>query len=73
MNTRRVLAIEILCAAQGLEYRKPLLPSRRVQAVVERIRRDVPPLEDDRQISDEIEQVATMVATGELQRAAGIE
>ena len=27
MNTRRVLAIEILCAAQGLEYRKPLLPS----------------------------------------------
>jgi len=73
MNTRRVLAIEILCAAQGLEYRKPLLPSPRVQAVVDRIRREVPPLEDDRQISDEIEQVAIMVATGELLEAAGIE
>ncbi|MBT8247861.1 MAG: aromatic amino acid lyase, partial [Acidimicrobiia bacterium] len=73
MNTRRVLAIEILCAAQGLEYRKPLLPSPRVQAVVERIRSEVPPLEDDRQISDEIEQVAIMVANGDLLEAAGIE
>jgi histidine ammonia-lyase len=73
MNTRRVLAIEILCAAQGLEYRKPLLPSPRVQAVVDRIRREVPPLEDDRPISDEIEQVAIMVASGELLEAAGIE
>jgi len=73
INTRRVLAIEILCATQGLEYRKPLLPSPRVQAVVDRIRRDVPPLEDDRQISDEIEQVAIMVANGELLEAAGIE
>jgi len=72
INTRRVLAIEILCAAQGLEYRKPLLPSRRVQAVVSHIRSTVPPLEDDRQISTEIEQVALMVATGELLEAAGI-
>ena len=72
INTRRVLAIEILLAAQGLEYRKPLLPSPRVQAVVDRIRQDVPPLEDDRQISDEIEQVAVMVANGELLKAAGI-
>jgi histidine ammonia-lyase len=72
MNTRRVLAIELLCAAQGLEHRKPLLPSPRVQAVVERIRRTVPPLEDDRSISNEIEEVAIMVATGELLEAAGI-
>ncbi|MDH3540949.1 MAG: histidine ammonia-lyase [Acidimicrobiia bacterium] len=72
INTRRVLAIEILCAAQGLEYRKPLLPSPRIRAVVDRIRQVVPPLEDDRQISTEIEQVATMVATGELLEAAGI-
>lgn len=72
MNTRRVLAIEILCAVQGLEYRKPLLPSPRVQAVVERIRQTVPPLEDDRQISKEIEEVAIMVATGELLEAAGV-
>ena len=72
INTRRVLAIEILCAAQGLEYRKPLLPSPRVQAVVDRIRQDVPSLEDDRQISGEIEQVAIMVANGELLEAAGI-
>ena len=73
MNTRRVLAIEILCAAQGLEYRKPLLPSPRVQAVVEHIRQTVPVLADDRVIAGEIEDVAGMVATGELLKAAGIE
>jgi len=72
MNTRRVLAIEILCAAQGLEYRKPLLPSPRVQAVVDHIRQAIPPLDDDRQISGEIERLATMVASGELLEAAGI-
>jgi histidine ammonia-lyase len=73
MNTRRVLAIEILCAAQGLEYRKPLLPSPRVQSVVEHIRQTVPPLGDDREIASEIEEVALMVATGELLKAAGID
>jgi histidine ammonia-lyase len=70
-NTRRVLSIEILCAAQGLEYRKPLLPSPRLQAVVGHIRRAVPALDDDRQISPEIEIVAEMVQSGELLDAAG--
>ena len=72
MNTRRVLAIEILCAAQGLEYRKPLLPGPRIQAVVGHIRRTVPPLVEDRVVAEEIEQVASMVATGELLRKAAI-
>ncbi len=72
VNTRRVLAIEILCAAQGLEYRKPLLPSPRVQAAVDHIRRTVPPLEDDREIATEIERVADMVASGELLSASGM-
>ncbi len=69
---KRRSAIEILCAAQGLEYRKPLLPSPRIQAVVAHIRRAVPPLDQDRQISGEIEEVAQMVASGELLEAAGI-
>lgn len=72
MNTRRILAIEILCAAQGLEYRKPLLPSPRVQAAVHHIRAVVPPLTEDRMLSPEIERVASMVATGELLEAAGV-
>ena len=72
MNTRRVLAIEILCAAQGLEYRKPLVPSSRVQAVVAHIRNSVPVLDEDRELSSEIERLALMVATGELLDEAGI-
>ena len=67
-----IQTVRDICAAQGLEFRKPLLPSPRVQAVVALIRQTVPPLEDDRQISGEIEEVARMVASGELLEAAGI-
>jgi histidine ammonia-lyase len=72
-NIRQVLAIEILCAVQGLEYRKPLTPAPALQAVVARVRREVPPLEDDRVIADDIEAVAWMVADGELVEIAGLE
>jgi histidine ammonia-lyase len=65
-NISRVLAVEILCAVQGIEYRRPLEPSARVAAVVRKVREVVPPLEDDRVLSDEIEAVAGMIERGDL-------
>lgn len=65
-NISRVLAVEILCAVQGIEYRRPLEPSPRIAAVVRRVREVVPPLEDDRVLSDEIEAVADMIRAGHL-------
>jgi histidine ammonia-lyase len=67
-DIRRVLAIEILCAVQGIEYRKPLEPSLRVATIVRRVREIVPPLEDDRVLSDEIEAVADLIREGHLTR-----
>jgi histidine ammonia-lyase len=69
-NTRRVLAIEILCAAQGIEYRAPLAPAPAMAAVVAAVRGHVPPLDADRELTNEIETVAELVADGSLLEVA---
>jgi len=71
-NARRVVAIEILCAVQGVEYRQPLPPAAGTAALVELIRNHVPPLENDRSLSDEIEMVAGLIADGSVTDAIGL-
>ncbi len=63
-NTERVLGVELVCAAQGIEYRRPLLPSPRTAAAVELIRTVVAPLERDRPVGEDIEAVARLLAAG---------
>jgi histidine ammonia-lyase len=58
-NLQRVLAIELLTAAEGLEYRKPLRPGKGVQAAYERVRKVAPPLGEDRALSSDIERIAS--------------
>ena len=71
LNSRRVLAIELLCAAQGLDYRKPLEPSALVSAARQALRQVSPPIDEDRSIAGDIEAVADLVANGALVDAAG--
>lgn len=66
-NTARVLAVELLCAAQGIEYRRPLTPAPDTAALLEAIRRRVPTLDDDRPIGGDIDTVAGMIESGELE------
>jgi histidine ammonia-lyase len=61
-----VLAIELIVAAEGLEYRAPLHPGRGVQAAYDRVRAMVPPLKEDRSLSKEIERVALALREGEF-------
>lgn len=70
VNARRVVAIEALCAAQGIEYRRPLLPAPGTGAALELIRSRVPPLDQDRSLTEEIEAVADLIADGSLASAA---
>ena len=65
-NVRRVLAIEILCAVQGIDYRAPLQPAAGTAATVSIVRDHVPPLTGDRSLSNEIEIVANLIADGSL-------
>src|SRR5207245_11357411 len=47
-HTTRVLACEVLCAAQGLEFHKPLRPGRGVEAAYRHVREQVRPWGRDR-------------------------
>ncbi|HEY1502203.1 MAG TPA: histidine ammonia-lyase [Acidobacteriaceae bacterium] len=60
-NAERLLAIELLCAAQGLEYRLPLKPARRVGEAFVAVREIVKPLTEDRVLSGDIETLARAV------------
>ncbi|UWP89049.1 histidine ammonia-lyase [Aliiroseovarius crassostreae] len=68
-NLNRILGVELLCAAQGVEFRAPLLTSQPLQAVLARLRRDVETLGADRYMAPDIEAAARLVTTGALVRA----
>jgi histidine ammonia-lyase len=57
-NAERLLAIELLCAAQGLDFRAPLKPARRVREAFAVVRGVVQGLGEDRVLSGDIEAVA---------------
>jgi histidine ammonia-lyase len=59
-----VLAVELMCAAQALEFLKPLTPSTGVVAAHELVRRHVDPLEGDRVLGGDIERLRELVESG---------
>src|SRR5688572_25184402 len=68
-NAQRVVAAELLCAAQGLEFLRPLSPGRGVAALYRKIRGLTPPvvpLKDDRSPAPDLDRMARAVAAGEL-------
>jgi histidine ammonia-lyase len=66
----RVLAIEALTAARGLDMRAPLQPSPATAAVRDTIRRHVEGPGTDRHLAPEIEAVVQLAASGELLASA---
>jgi histidine ammonia-lyase len=63
-----VLALELLSAAQALEFLKPLRPGRGVAHAHALIRERVPPLEQDRLLSPDIAAVEALVKSGAFAR-----
>ncbi|MEW6543690.1 MAG: histidine ammonia-lyase [Nitrospirota bacterium] len=63
-NTEHILAIELLCAAQGVEFHRPLRPGAGSVGAMKLIRRLVPRLEGDRPLAPDIEKIRTLVADG---------
>ena len=68
----RVVAIELVCATQGLEHHRPLRSGRGVEAVRERVRSVVPRVDRDRSTSGELEQLATALRSGLLDDLDGV-
>ena len=61
-----LLAIELLAAAQGLEYRRPLKPGRGVERAFAAVRKIAPPLTQDRALSGDIARVAEAIRRGDF-------
>ena len=68
--TRSCLAVELLVAAQALDFRQPLRPGRGVAAAHRLLRESVPTLEVDREIHRDIEAVSRLIDSGALLDAA---
>jgi histidine ammonia-lyase len=56
-NVASILAIELICAAQGLDFLAPLKPGRGTQKAYDKLRSLVAPLTEDRVLADDIERV----------------
>jgi histidine ammonia-lyase len=63
-NAEHVVAIELLAAAEGLEYRLPLQPGRGVKRAYDVVRGLVPRLVEDRVLSYEIQKIAAAIRAG---------
>src|SRR4051812_432005 len=66
-NLENILAIELMCGAQRIDFRAPLRPGRGVRTAHERVRDIVPRLENDRVLSTDIS--ALMKAVSECRFA----
>jgi histidine ammonia-lyase len=60
-NLENVLAIELMTAAQGLEFLKPLKPGAGTSIIYKEIRKRVLPLEKDRVLYNDIQNILPLV------------
>jgi histidine ammonia-lyase len=65
-NAEQVLAIELLSAAEGLEYRTPLRSSEPIERAHELIRSLVPRLVEDRPLSYDIQRISAAIHRGDF-------
>ncbi|WP_424988224.1 histidine ammonia-lyase [Microbulbifer sp. S227A] len=71
-NLERILGVELLCAAQGVEFRAPLSTSAPLARVIAKLRRSVDGLTHDRYLAPDLETAATLIREGVVVNSAGI-
>jgi len=69
---RYVLAVEALCACQAIDFLAPLETSAPLARVHARIRETAPTLVEDRPPAPDVEAVASLIASGAIEKAAGL-
>ncbi|MEO8281753.1 MAG: aromatic amino acid lyase, partial [Ideonella sp.] len=67
-NTAHILGIELLAAAQGIEFLRPLRSSAALENVMMCLREWVPPMHHDRYLAPDIERAMKLVSDGSLAR-----
>ncbi|MCP5089028.1 MAG: histidine ammonia-lyase [Rhodobacteraceae bacterium] len=66
VNLNRILGVELICAAQGVEFRAPLQTSQPLQSALIRLRQDIATLKEDRYLAPDLETAADLVSSGAL-------
>ncbi len=72
-NTAGVLAIELLAACQGLDFRAPLKSSPLLESAKAQVRNVVPFYDQDRYFSPDIQKAQTLIQSGALNALVGSE
>jgi histidine ammonia-lyase len=67
-NTASILGIELLAAAQGIEFLRPLRSSAALESVHSLLRESVPAMHHDRYLAPDMVRAATLVKDGSLAR-----
>jgi histidine ammonia-lyase len=67
-NTAHILGIELLAAAQGIEFLRPLASSAPLEAAHAQLRAQCPSIDRDRHLAPEIERATALVTGGGLAR-----
>ena len=65
-NVEHILAMELLCAVQGLEFQLPLRPGIGIKKAYDVVREKVPPITEDRRFSEDILKIQALIESGEL-------
>ena len=71
-NLEFILGVELLCGAQGIDFRAPLKTSETLQRVVSRVREDVATMGEDRYLAPDLELAAAIISSGDIVTAAGV-
>ncbi len=65
-NAAQVVATELVCAAQGLEFHRPLRTTPALEKSLARVREYVARVEEDRSLAGELNGLANALRTGEV-------
>ena len=65
-NLRNVLAIELLCMAQGIDLQRPMQSTPAVEELWQKVRDCVPKLDKDRSLAEDIQKVSAAIAEGKI-------
>jgi histidine ammonia-lyase len=71
-NVRRIVAAELLCAAQGIEFLRPLRSSVPLEELLRGVRERVPPLAEDRRQDRDLAALDEWIERGTAADAARV-
>ena len=71
-NLNTILGVELICAAQGVEFRAPLTTSPKLANILADVRDVIPAIEQDRFLAPDLAAASAMVADGALLQNADL-